>query len=55
MAQRPNKVTLSIPLELKRKARAKAIAQGTTLSAVVRDFLEKWLEEDPPKSEEKEP
>ena len=55
MAQRPNKVTLSVPLELKRKARAKAIAQGTTLSAVVRDFLEKWLEEDPPKSEEKEP
>ncbi len=54
MTQRPDRVTLSIPLELKRKARAKAIAQGTTLSAVVRDFLEKWVEEDPPKSEEKE-
>lgn len=53
MTQRPDRVTLSVPLELKRKARAKAITQGTTLSAVVRDFLEEWVE-DPPEEEEED-
>jgi hypothetical protein len=47
MAQRPNRLNLSIPKELSLKARAKAIAMGTNLSAIVREFLEKWVQEDP--------
>ena len=45
MAKRPEKVTLTIPVELKRKARAKAILEGKSLSQVVRELLEAWLED----------
>ena len=38
------KATLSMPDSLKRKARAKAILEGRSLSEVVRDLLEMWLE-----------
>jgi hypothetical protein len=38
---------LSVPQDLVRKARAKAILLGTSLSAVVREFLEKWVENGP--------
>jgi len=51
MAKRSEKATLTIPVELRRKARAKAIMQGSSLSAVVRELLKKWLEEDPPEEE----
>ena len=47
MTKRPDKTTLSIPPDLKRKARAKAIIEGKSLSAVVTDLLAKWLEEEP--------
>ena len=45
MNKRPRqpKLTLVISDELRRKARAKAITQGTTLSAVVREFLGLWV------------
>lgn len=50
MSKRPRqpKLTLVVPDDLRRKARAKAITQGTTLSAVVREFLKMWVEDDPP-------
>lgn len=54
MARRPDKTTLSIPPDLKRKARAKALLEGTSLSAVVSKLLEEWVK-DPPKPEKKEP
>ena len=38
------KATLSMPDSLKRAARAKAILEGSSLSEVVRDLLEMWLE-----------
>ena len=41
--QRPDRVTISMPKELVQEARAKAIKQGTTLSALVRRFVELWL------------
>ena len=37
------RVTLSMPDELKRQARAQAILQGKDLSQVVRELLEMWL------------
>ena len=40
---RDNKTTLSIPTEVTRKARAKAIIEGANLSAVVTLFLRAWL------------
>ena len=54
MARRPEKVTLTIPVELKRRARAKAILEGKNLSEVVRELLEKWVEKDPREEPEKE-
>lgn len=55
MDKRPRqpKLTLVIPDDLRRKARVKAITQGTSLSAVVREFLEEWVKDDPPVEEEK--
>jgi hypothetical protein len=47
MAKRPEKTTLTIPIDLKRKARAKAILEGKSLSQVVRELLEAWIDDDP--------
>ena len=54
MSKRPRqpKLTLVISDDLRRKARVKAITQGTTLSAVVREFLEEWVKDDPPQDEQ---
>jgi len=41
MAQ--EKATLSMPDDLKRQARAKAILEGRSLSGVVRQLLRMWL------------
>jgi plasmid stability protein len=41
MAQ--EKATLSMPDDLKRQARAKAILEGRSLSGVVRRLLRMWL------------
>jgi predicted HicB family RNase H-like nuclease len=43
MVKRPDKVTLSIPPDLKRKAKAKAALEGKSLSAVVTELLEEWV------------
>ena len=40
------KATLSMPTDLKLKARAKAIAEGKNLSLVVRELLLAWLQDD---------
>ena len=42
MADR-ERTTINIPQELKRKARAKAILEGKTLSSVVRKLLAAWV------------
>ena len=54
MSKRPRqpKLTLVISDDLRRKARVKAISQGTTLSAVVREFLEEWVKDDSPVEKE---
>ena len=56
MVARPEKATLTIPVDLKRKARAKAILEGKSLSQVVRELLELWVEKKielpPPKPKE---
>jgi hypothetical protein len=41
------KVTLSVPIDLVRRAKAKAALLGTSLSAVVREFLAAWVKESP--------
>ena len=38
------KATLSMPDDLKRQARAKAILEGRSLSGVVRQLLQIWLD-----------
>ena len=57
MAKRPDRVTLSIPVELKTKARAQAILRHKDLSQVVRELLTMWLEGkiELPELEENEP
>jgi len=39
------KVTLSVPTNLIRRAKAKAALLGTSVSAVVREFLVVWTQE----------
>jgi predicted HicB family RNase H-like nuclease len=52
MAKRPEKATLTIPVDLRRAARAKAILEGKSLSQVVRELLELYVKgELPPGSE----
>ena len=45
MVKRPDRMTLSIPVELKRQARVKAFLAGKDLSKVVRELLTLWLED----------
>ena len=44
MTKRPGKATLTIPVDLRRKARAQAILEGKSLSYVVRELLTLWVE-----------
>lgn len=39
-----NKVTLTVPEDMIRRAKAKAALEGLSLSAVVREFLERWID-----------
>jgi hypothetical protein len=41
---RREKATISIPKELKLRARAKAILEGKDLSKVIREFLAAWVD-----------
>ena len=43
-----------MPEDLHRRVKAKAALQDTTITAVVRAYLEKWIEEDPPEAKLKE-
>jgi len=45
MVQRPHRVTLTMPNELKQRARVKALFEGRNLSEVVRGLLRDWLSE----------
>ncbi len=51
---KPHQTLIVLPKELHTEARIKALRQGTTLSAVVRDLLAKWLEEEPKAEESKQ-
>lgn len=51
MTQEILKTSLSLPKELMKKARIKAITQGTNVSAVIRAFLEKWVADCPAEDE----
>ena len=44
MPKVPNRANLSIPVDVTRRARTKAITEGTSMSAVVTAFLRAWLD-----------
>ena len=46
--------TVRLPEDLHRRVKAKAALQGTTITAVVREYLERWVEEELPQAPEKE-
>ncbi len=46
------KATLTMPGDLKREARAKAIREGKNLSLVVRELLREYVKADPPEPEQ---
>ena len=48
------KTTIRLPEDLHRRVKAKAALQGTTITAIVKEYLERWVEGDPPKEPEKE-
>jgi predicted DNA-binding protein len=48
------RTTIRLPEELHRRVKAKAALQGTTITAVVREYLEKWVAEDPPEAQFKD-
>ena len=54
MPKRSPTSTLVIPPDLMRKARLKAIEKGTSVSAVVREFLEEWVKDSPDEESEEE-
>jgi predicted DNA binding CopG/RHH family protein len=45
MGELEHKTTVRIPEKLHRAAKARAALEGRTFSAVIRELLEKWLEE----------
>ena len=45
------RTTVRLPEDLHRRVKAKAALQGTTITAVIKEFLERWVEEDPPEVE----
>ena len=47
------RTTIRLQEDLHRRVKAKAALQDTTITAVVRDYLEKWVEQDPPEAEPK--
>jgi predicted HicB family RNase H-like nuclease len=52
MSELEHKTTIRLPKELHTAAKIKAVKQGRSLSAVIREFLEEWVKEDPPEEEE---
>jgi predicted DNA-binding protein len=48
------KTTIRLPETLHRRVKAKAALQGTTITAIVKEYLERWVEQDLPKEPEKE-
>ncbi len=42
-----HKTVIRLPKELHTEARIKALREGRTLSAVIRELLTRWLEEKP--------
>jgi predicted DNA-binding protein len=50
-----HKTTIRLPEELHRRVKAKAALQGTTITAVLKELLERWVKEDPlqPEREDK--
>jgi predicted DNA binding CopG/RHH family protein len=47
------KTTIRLSENLHRRVKAKAALLGTTITAVVREYLERWVEEDLPEEPEK--
>jgi len=47
-----HKTTIRLPEELHRRVKAKAALQGTTITAVLQELLEKWVKDDPPEAEQ---
>ena len=46
------KTTIRLPENLHRRVKAKEALLGTTITAVVREYLERWVEEDLPEEPE---
>lgn len=49
-----HKTTIRLPEDLHRRVKAKAALQGTTITAVLKELLERWVEEDPPEIRRKD-
>ena len=49
-----HKTTIRLPEELHRRVKAKAALQGTTITAVLQELLEKWVKDDPPEAGQEE-
>ena len=55
MKEAEKRITVRVPESLHRKVKAKAALMGKTVSDILREYLEAFVKEEPPKSEEKEP
>jgi predicted DNA-binding protein len=49
-----HKTTIRLPEDLHRRVKAKAALQGTTITAVLQEVLERWVQEDPPVLEKRD-
>jgi predicted DNA-binding protein len=48
MAEQEKRITVRVPESLHRRVKAKAALMGKTVSDVLREYLETWIEEEPP-------
>ena len=55
MKEAEKRITVRVPESLHRKVKANAALMGKTVSDILREYLEAFVKQEPPKSKKKEP
>jgi predicted HicB family RNase H-like nuclease len=54
MAELEKRITVKVTESLHRKVKVKAAIVGKSISDILREFLEEWVEEAPPKADKED-
>lgn len=52
MTEQERRLSVRLPVELHRAVRLKSVQVDKPVSVIVRELLQRWIEEDPPTQEE---